>query len=88
MTETVRVIPLPVTVTVALLELVDELALLAVTVTLLLFELLAGDTVNQLALSLTLQLTLELTLNWSLLPELDPIVKLVGDTVKMGVVPD
>ena len=52
--------PLPLTVTVALRELVDELALVAVTVTVLSPEPLVGETVNQLALSDTVQLTLEL----------------------------
>ncbi len=86
-TETFLVIPFPDIVTVADREFVDVFSLVAVTVTVPLFDPLDGDTLNQEALSLADQLTFELTDIWSLLPEAAPKDKLDGLTVKEAAAP-
>jgi hypothetical protein len=60
-TLTVRIIAVPDIVTIAVREPGEEFALVAVTVTVPLFELLGGDTVNHDALALVVQLIFELT---------------------------
>jgi len=75
-------------VTVALLELVEVFALLAVTVTDLFPVPFAGVTVSHVALSITLQLVFEVTAMLLVVPDPDPTVRFVGKTVKVGVAPD
>jgi len=75
-------------VTVALLVLKDVFALLVVTVTEPFPEPLVGETVSHVALSDTLQLVLEVTEILSVDPEDEPTVRVVGDTDRVGDVPD
>ena len=79
--------PEPLIVTVAERLLVDVFALLALTVIVLLFEPLVGDTDNQLALSLTDHVTFELIAKLLELPDAELILTEFTEVVKYAVAP-